>query len=190
MPASDEATTQESLWPPIGANKKLKLRLDLGYRHEQVLQGYGDGNHHCMGADVDGDGKQEVVCGSVIIDDNGQVLNTTSLAHGDAIHIGDFDPSNPGLEIFQCLEDETHPNGTAVNYGVILRDAATAKVLFRETAAGDTGRCIADNIISGNGGAEMCGSHSGNVYSATGDHSVVPVERHHQVGTEFRSLLD
>ena len=154
-------------------NGKLSQYWAWDTGHNVSAKGYGDGNHHCMGADVDGDGKQEVVCGSVIIDDNGQVLNTTSLAHGDAIHIGDFDPSNPGLEIFQCLEDATHPNGTAVNYGVILRDAATAKVLFRETAAGDTGRCIADNIISGNGGAEMCGVHSGNVYSATGDHSVV-----------------
>ena len=126
-----------------------------------------------MAADVDGDGKDEVVYGSGVIDDNGELLYTTGLAHGDAIHIGDFDLSNPGLEIFQCLEDQTHPNGTAINFGVILRDAKTGKALFRETAGGDTGRCVADNLIAGNEGAEMCGSHNGVVYSCMGDHATV-----------------
>lgn len=145
-------------------NDKLSKRWTWDTGHNVSAVGYGDGNHHCLGADVDGDGKQEVVCGSVIVDDNGKVLNTTSLAHGDAIHIGDFVPSNPGLEIFQCLEDETHPNGTKVNFGTILRDGKTGKVLFRETAGGDTGRCLADNLVAGNDGAEMAGSHNNILY--------------------------
>lgn len=145
-------------------NGKLSKRWTWDTGHNVSAVGYGDGNHHCLGADVDGDGKQEVVCGSVIVDDNGKVLNTTSLAHGDAIHIGDFVPSNPGLEIFQCLEDETHPNGTKVNFGIILRDGKTGKVLFRETAGGDTGRCLADNLVAGNDGAEMAGSHNNILY--------------------------
>jgi len=148
-------------------NGKLSKRWTWDTGHNVSAKGYGDGNHHCLGADVDGDGKQEVVCGSVIVDDNGTVLNTTSLAHGDAIHIGDFVPSNPGLEIFQCLEDETHPNGTVVNFGTILRDGKTGKVLFRETAGGDTGRCIADNLVAGNDGAEMAGSHNNILYDCT-----------------------
>ncbi|MDE5563633.1 MAG: RICIN domain-containing protein, partial [Oscillospiraceae bacterium] len=147
-------------------NGKLSKRwvFDTGY--DKNTAGNGDGNHHSMGADVDGDGKQEVVCGSAVIDDNGKLLYTTGNAHGDAIHIGDFDPSNPGLEIFQCLEDEKHPNGKAINFGVELRAAGTGKVLFRETAGGDTGRALCDNLIAGNDGADMVGSHSGNVYSA------------------------
>lgn len=145
-------------------NKKLVQRWAFDTGNDKNTAGYGDGNHHCLAADVDGDGKQEIVCGSAIVDDNGKLYSTTGLAHGDAIHIGDFDPTNPGLEIFQCLEDLNHPNGTAVNYGTILRDAKTNKVLFRETAGGDTGRCIADNIIPGNQGAEMVGSHNSVVY--------------------------
>lgn len=154
-------------------DKKLSQRwlFDTGFN--KAAAGYGDGNHQEMAADVDGDGRQEVVCGSAVIDDNGKLLYTTKMAHGDAMHIGDFDPSNPGLEIFQCLEDDNHPDGTAIGFGVVLRDAKTGKVLFREKAGGDTGRCIADNLVAGNAGAEMNGSHSGNVYSATGDHSVV-----------------
>ncbi|MBQ4466257.1 MAG: RICIN domain-containing protein [Oscillospiraceae bacterium] len=154
-------------------NGKLSKRWTWDSGYNASTPGYGDGNHHCLGADVDGDGKQEVVIGSAVVDDNGKLLYTTSNAHGDAIHIGDFDPSNPGLEIFQCLEDEKHPNGKAVNFGVELRDAKTGKALFRETAGGDTGRALADNLIAGNAGAEMVGSHSGNVYSATGSHEVV-----------------
>ena len=154
-------------------DKKLVKRWTWDTGFDKSTAGYGDGNHHCMAADVDNDGKDEVVIGSAVVDDNGKLLYTTGNAHGDAIHIGDFDLSNPGLEIFQCLEDETHPNGKKINYGVLLRDAATGKELFRETAEGDTGRCLADNLIAGNDGAEMVGSHSGNVYSATGNHDVV-----------------
>lgn len=154
-------------------NGKLSQRwlFDTGFNVNEA--GYGDGNHQEMAADVDGDGKQEIVCGSAVIDDNGKLLYTTYNAHGDAIHIGDFDPANPGLEIFQCLEDEKHPNGKTINFGVELRDAKTGKELFRETAAGDTGRALCDNLIPGNAGAEMVGSHSGNVYSATGNHDIV-----------------
>ena len=145
-------------------NKKLSERwlFDTGFNSSAA--GYGDGNHHELGADVDGDGKDEVVCGSAVIDDNGKLLYTSGMAHGDAIHIGDFVPSNPGVEIFQCLEDETHPNGTAVNFGTVLRSGRDGKVLFRETAGGDTGRCIADNLVAGNEGAEMCGSHNAILY--------------------------
>ena len=152
-------------------DKKLEQYWAWDTGFDVSAKGYGDGNHQCLGADVDGDGKDEVVCGSSIIDDNGQLFSTTSLAHGDAMHIGDFDPSNPGLEIFQCLEDEKHPNGTDINFGTILRDGKTNRILFRETAGGDTGRCICDNLIPGNGGAEMTGSHNNRLYEAFGEHN-------------------
>lgn len=161
----------EASWDVKGGKLVKRWTFDTGYN--KSTPGYGDGNHHAMAADVDGDGKQEVVAGSAVIDDNGTLLYTTGNAHGDAIHIGDFDPANPGLEIFQCLEDEVHPNGKKIGFGVELRDAATGKTLFRDTAGGDTGRALCDNLIAGNGGAEMVGSHSGNVYSAAGDHKVV-----------------
>ncbi len=148
-------------------NGKIKEYWAFDTGHNASATGYGDGNHHSMAADVDGDGKQEVVIGSLVLDDDGKVLYTSGLGHGDAIHIGDFDPDNQGLEIFQC-----HEEGDA-GYGTSLRDGKTGKLLFRETADGDTGRCIADNLIAGNGGAEMVGSHNAIVYSAAGDHQQV-----------------
>lgn len=157
------------------SNGKLKEYWAFDTGHNASAKGYGDGNHHSMGADVDGDGKDEVVVGSAVIDDNGKLLYTSSMAHGDAIHIGDFDPLNPGIEIFQCLEDEKSPmsGNPWVGFGTVLRDGKTGKVLFREEAGGDTGRCVADNLISGNGGAEMVGSHNSVVYNASGSHEKV-----------------
>ncbi|MDE5765354.1 MAG: carbohydrate-binding protein [Ruminococcus sp.] len=146
---------------------KLKEYWAYDTGHDESVKGYGDGNHHIMGADVDGDGKQEIVVGSAVIDDNGELLYTSGLGHGDAVHIGDFDPKNPGVEIFQCHEEASS------NYGVSLRDGKTGKMLFKEDADGDTGRCLADNLIAGNGGAEMVGSHNGIVYSAAGEHQQV-----------------
>lgn len=148
-------------------NGKLKEYWAFDTGHNSSVKGYGDGNHHSMGADVDGDGKDEVVLGSAVIDDNGKLLYTSGLGHGDAIHIGDFDPTNPGVEIFMCHEEEKS------GFGISLRDGKTGKLLFKEDGAGDTGRCIADNLIAGNGGAEMIGSHNGNVYSCTGNHKQV-----------------
>lgn len=148
-------------------NGKLKEYWAFDTGHDSSVAGYNDGNHHIMSADVDGDGRQEVVVGSAVIDDNGELLYTSGLGHGDAIHIGDFDPKNPGVEIFQCHEDGV--KGVS-GFGTSLRDGKTGKMLFREEGIDDTGRCLADNLIAGNGGAEMVGSHNGAVYSAAGDH--------------------
>lgn len=135
--------------------------------HNTAAAGYGDGNHQSMGADVDQDGKDEIVLGSAVIDDNGSLLYTSGLGHGDAMHIGDLDPSNPGLEIFQCHEEEES------GFGISLRDGETGNILFKEDGSDDTGRCVADNIIAGNDGAEMVGIHNSIVYKAFGDHAQV-----------------
>lgn len=143
-------------------NKKLveKWFFDTGYNSS--ANGYGDGNHNCMPADVDLDGKDELVMGSAVIDDNGTLLYTSRLGHGDAMHVGDFIPSNPGVEIFMCHENKN------VGYGISLRDGKTGKILFRDYGSDDTGRCVAGNLIAGNGVAEMVGSHNSILYTATG----------------------
>lgn len=144
-------------------DKKLVERWAFDTGHNESVAGYGDGNHNCMPADVDGDGKQELVMGSAVIDDNGKLLYTSGLGHGDAMHVGDLDPNNPGLEIFMCHEEKKS------GYGISLRDGKTGNTLFKETASGDTGRCIADNLIPGNNSAEMIGSHNAVVYDTSGN---------------------
>ncbi len=113
---------------------------------------YGDGNHNSMPADVDGDGKQEIITGAAIIDDNGKLYYTTNQGHGDAMHVGDLDPTNPGLEAWICHEEKSS------GYGVSLIDLDAKKVIYHQNGAGDTGRCCADNVWSGNPGAECWGN--------------------------------
>jgi len=51
-------------------------------------------------ADVDGDGRDEIIYGACTIDDNGRGLYTSGLGHGDALHVGDLNPNRPGLLCF------------------------------------------------------------------------------------------
>ena len=97
----------------------------------------GQGYHNYCVADVDLDGRDEIVFGSMIIDDNGKGLSTTGFGHGDAEHVGDLNPYHHGQEIFACMED---------NPGTNYRDATTSKVFFRYTAERDVGRCMAGNF--------------------------------------------
>lgn len=106
---------------------------------------YGQGYHNFGVADVDWDGRDEIVFGSMVIDDNGMGLSTTGLGHGDAQHCGDFDPYSHGQEIFCCNEDNPNNN---------FRDATTSKIYYRTTGGNDDGRSNMGNFIDEYPGAE------------------------------------
>ena len=94
----------------------------------------GQGNHNLTVADVDGDGKDEIVYGAMVIDDNGKGLYSTGFGHGDALHVSDLDPARPGLEIYDIQErfDDA---------GVHMRDAKTGENLWKKPSikAGEDG---------------------------------------------------
>ena len=121
---------------------------------------YGNGYHNYIVADVDEDGRDEIVYGSMVIDDNGKGLYTTGYGHGDAQHVSDFDPYRKGLEFFGCLEDEP-------TWGCNYRDATTGKVLYKFTSSGDDGRCMMDNISNSYPGSLGHSSASQTISSAT-----------------------
>ncbi|KAB8167691.1 rhamnogalacturonan lyase [Streptomyces sp. 3MP-14] len=114
------------------------------------------GFHSLSSADIDHDGRQEIIYGSATLDDNGDLLYSSTaplppqapnpgqpakLGHGDAMHITDIDPTNPGLEIFT-----SHEGGTSAPFGYALRDAETGEVLFGGYTGVDTARAMVGEI--------------------------------------------
>ena len=122
---------------------------------------YGQGYHNYTIADVDWDGRDEIVWGSMVIDDNGMGLSTTGLGHGDAQHIGDFNPYIHGQEMFACNEDNPSNN---------YRDATTSKIYYRKTDTNDDGRCLAGNFYNDFPGAVGHSAHDTPISTVTNDH--------------------
>ncbi|UKT66149.1 rhamnogalacturonan lyase [Pedobacter mucosus] len=125
----------------------------------------GMGNHNLTVADVDGDGKDEVIYGSMCVDDNGKGLYTTGLRHGDAIHVSDLDFENPGLEVFGVHEIEEGTKGP----GAALYDAKTGKILWKGSQDEDVGRGVADNIDNTRVGAQMWWSGANGLFDTKGN---------------------
>jgi len=110
----------------------------------------GQGNHQMSIADVDGDGRDEIVYGAMTINDDGTPLYSSGLGHGDALHVSDFDPSNPGLEAFSPYECMS----CSGNRAAAFRDAETGAVLWSIPGTRDTGRGTCGDIDPAYAGAE------------------------------------
>ena len=87
-------------------------------------QYWGQGAHFTQCVDVDGDGRDEVALGSMVLDDTGVPLWSTGKGHPDGLFIGDIDPIRPGLEMYNYVELRNQTGG------MILVDAATGKLLW------------------------------------------------------------
>jgi len=125
----------------------------------------GQGNHNLSVADVDNDGKDEIIYGSMVVDDNGEGLFSTGFRHGDVIHVGNFNPDRPGLMVFGAHEIEENTTGP----GVTVYDARTGEVLFKGSMNSDVGRGVAGDIYPDNPGAEMWWSGSGGLFNMKGE---------------------
>jgi rhamnogalacturonan endolyase len=101
---------------------------------EETRKFRGQGNHNLSIADVDGDGKDEIVYGQMTLDDNGQGLYSTQIGHADALHVSDLDPERPGLEVFSIQERFS-------DAGANFRDAKTGEVIWKKPSikAGEDG---------------------------------------------------
>ncbi len=129
------------------------------------------GFHSLSAADVDGDGKHEIVYGAATIDHDGDLLysskaplpegsaspgTVTRLGHGDAMHVTDIDPDRPGLEIFTV-----HENGTSAPYGMAMRKAENGEVIFGIYSGRDTGRGMIGDVVPASRGLESWASLPG-----------------------------
>ncbi|MBQ7679944.1 MAG: rhamnogalacturonan lyase [Butyrivibrio sp.] len=131
----------------------------------------GQGNHSLAVADVDGDGRMEIIYGAACVDDDGSLLYSSydrlpdgtpaKLGHGDSMHVAHIDPDRPGFQIFNVFE-----GAKAAPYGYALRDAATGEVIhgtdeqgqdtgpFGVYAERDLGRCMIGDIVPGRHGLQ------------------------------------
>ena len=85
----------------------------------------GQGAHTTIIADVDGDGRDEVVLGSAVIDDNGDPLWTTGRGHPDGLYYGDLIPSRPGMEMAYVMETHQRISG-----GLHILDPKTGTLIW------------------------------------------------------------
>lgn len=92
--------------------------------HEETGRYRGQGAHCLRAADVDGDGRDEVILGSAVLDDTGKGLWTTGLGHPDHLTVGDLDPTRPGLEIHYGIEPRQPRNG------ICMVDAKSGQILW------------------------------------------------------------
>jgi hypothetical protein len=146
-------------WDWDGKNLSQRWLFDT-YTGDAKLKG--QGNHNLSAGDVDGDGFDEIIEGASAIDHDGKAMYATGLGHGDAIHMGDLDPDNPGMEVWEVHED------TAVSYGHELHDAKTGKILWGQNYASDNGRGMAADIDAASAGHEMWSAAGAGIYSSKG----------------------
>lgn len=134
-------------------------------------RGGGLGYHSLAVGDVDNDGFDEIIAGSLTLDHDGSILyamdgemGRIKGSHGDALHVGAFDPDREGLHVFG-VHEETEV--ASVEY----HDGATGETLQAYYAYKDAGRGLAANITS-KPGYEFWGTAGGTVEEGGGIYSV------------------
>ncbi len=109
----------------IGNELKLVWDWDNRNLRDASNNYWGQGGHSTVAADVDGDGFDELILGSCVLDHDGTPLWTTGFGHCDGMYVGDIMPERPGLEIYYNME-AGKPDGN----GMCMVDAKTGEVIW------------------------------------------------------------
>ncbi len=142
-------------------DNKLVQQWTFDSNKQEGKDGSKQGNHNISVADVDNDGKDEIIYGSLVLESDGTIKYNTKLGHGDKMDVADIIPSRKGLEIFSVLEEKD------VKYQFVLRDAETGEILFGLTPRIDVGGGMAADIDPRYEGDEMwSGSIDASIYSS------------------------
>ncbi|MBC7288313.1 MAG: hypothetical protein H5T86_09770 [Armatimonadetes bacterium] len=111
----------------------------------------GQGAHTAVAADIDQDGRDEVVFGAAALDDDGTGLWCLGEGHPDALHVAHILPEREGLQVFYGIEPP-HQQGA-----VCLVDAATGELIW--SYEGPTkhvhGHGMAADVVSEEPGMEL-----------------------------------
>lgn len=84
------------------------------------------GAHNMVCGDVDGDGRDEILLGSCMLDDNGTLLWSTGLGHSDKAYLTKMNPEFDGMQVF-LVSEPWQTDGR----GVMMADAKTGKQLWK-----------------------------------------------------------
>lgn len=141
--------------------KQLKQRWVFDSNDGEHKEYAGQGNHNLRVGDVDGDGCDEIIYGSMAVDHNGKGLYTTRMGHGDAMHLMGFFPDSDKLQVWDCHENKRD--------GSTFRNAATGEVIFQVKSGEDVGRCMAADIDPTSWGVEMWSLASGGIRNVKGE---------------------
>lgn len=98
------------------------------------------GAHSMVTGDVDGDGRDEVMLGSCMLDDNGTLLWSTGLGHSDKAYLCKLRPDMEGLQVFMVSEPK-NTNGR----GVSVVDARTGQLIW---GIGQTTYHVGDGMVT------------------------------------------
>ena len=90
---------------------------------------WGKGSHTNHAVDLDGDGRDELILGTIALDDDGSVLWEWNWREGprsdaDHFYVGDIDPTRPGLEVVIGIEPPQPKNG------ICMLDAKTGELIW------------------------------------------------------------
>jgi len=112
---------------------------------------HGQGAHGLITADIDADGRDELVIGSAVLDEYGKGIWTTEMGHPDVIYVADIDPDNPGLEIFYGIEPRQKTDA------ICVVDAKTGRKLWahKEPSRHIHGQGMAGDILADSPGMEV-----------------------------------
>jgi rhamnogalacturonan endolyase len=106
-------------------NKMNKL-----WDYNSFMETNGSGGHKIEVADVDGDGRQEIIYGTTCLNPDGVMRWSIYRQHPDLISIHDYIPERKGLEVFYIVE-------SSVNAGVYMVDANTGELIWKNNREDD-----------------------------------------------------
>jgi rhamnogalacturonan endolyase len=131
------------------------------WRYESFAETNGSGSHHVDVADVDGDGRDEVFNGTMVLNPDGRLRWALYRAHPDIVAVNRILPGAKTRQVYYVVESNVHA-------GVYLVDASTGKVLWKVNREDDP-RWVhghtgwASEIWEGSPGMELLSNRDGHL---------------------------